>query len=102
MARIVAFRGPSTVRPSSVGPQLVQDSEVKIQRLQEMCAIPGRVDVNEVGLVAHAVGLDQVGHVRLVQHADSRHVRVVRHADSAHVVILYAWYRSVKNISIET
>ena len=57
--------------------------------IKEMCALPGRVDVDEVGLVAHAVGLDQVGHVRLVQHADSRHVRVVRHADSANVVILF-------------
>ena len=35
----------------------------------------GGVDVDQVRLVAHGVGLDQVGHVGLVKHADAyKHV----------------------------
>ncbi len=47
----------------------------------------GRVDVDEVGLVAHGVGLDEVRHVGLVQHPDSRHHGVVGDADAADAVV---------------
>ena len=43
----------------------------KIARLSNAPPLPGWVDVDEVGLVAHGVGLDQVRHVRLVQHTDT-------------------------------
>ena len=37
--------------------------------------------------MSHAVGLDQVGHVGLVQHPDAGDHGVVRHAHAAHVVV---------------
>ncbi len=40
--------------------------------------------------MAHGVGLDQVGHVGLVQHADAGHHGVVGHAHAAHAVVARA------------
>jgi len=37
--------------------------------------------------MAHAVRLDQIGHVRLVQHPDPGDLRVVRHPDAAYPVV---------------
>lgn len=37
--------------------------------------------------MAHAVGLDQVGHVRLIQHSDPGYFRVVSYAHAAHAVV---------------
>lgn len=37
--------------------------------------------------MAHAVGLDQVGHVRLIQHSDPGYLRVVSYAHAAHAVV---------------
>lgn len=45
-----------------------------VHRLAVVRRAPRRaVDVDQVRLVAHRVGLDQVRHVRLVQHADTFH-----------------------------
>lgn len=45
-----------------------------------------------VGLVSHGVGLDQIGHVGLVEHANAGHARVVRHPDAANAVVARGGY----------
>ena len=45
------------------------------------------VDVDEVGFVAHGVGLDEVCHVGLVQHPDACDEGVVGDSDSADAVV---------------
>lgn len=47
----------------------------------------GAINVYEVRFVAHAVRLDQVGHVRLIQHSDPGYLRVVSYAHAAHAVV---------------
>lgn len=47
----------------------------------------GAVDVDLVRLVAHRVGLDEIGHVGLVEHANAGYLRVVGHAHAANVVV---------------
>ena len=47
----------------------------------------GTVDVDQIRLVTHTIGLDEVGHVRLIQHANTGYLRVVRYAHSANVVV---------------
>ena len=64
-----------------------------VHRLAVVRGSPRRaVNVDLVRLVAHRVGLDQVGHVRLVQHANARYLRVVRHAHAANVVVTRCRY----------
>lgn len=59
-----------------------------VHRLAVVRRSPRRtVDVDLVRLVAHRVRLNQIGHVRLVEHPDAGDLRVVRHADAADVVV---------------
>lgn len=59
-----------------------------IDRLPVVRGSPrGAINIYEIGFVAHAVRLDQIGHVRLVQHPDPGDLRVVRHPDAAYPVV---------------
>ena len=52
----------------------------------------GRVNVNQIRLVTHRVGFNQVSHVGLVQHANTRYHGIVRHARAAYPIIARARY----------
>ena len=59
-----------------------------VHRFAVVGRAPGRaVDVDLVRLVPHRVRLDQIGHVRLVQHPDAGDLRIIRHAHPADAVV---------------
>ncbi len=59
-----------------------------VHRLAVISGTPaGAVDVNQIRLVAHGVGLNQVGHVGLVEHANAGHLRVVGDTYAADAIV---------------
>ena len=47
----------------------------------------GGVNVDEIGFMSHGVGFNEIGHVGLIEHPNSRYLGVVRDTDTADTIV---------------